>query len=116
MKRFRPERLREFFNKDHGRYRVRKEIREKVLFAAHDVLKDAPFSRYDLISCRNLFIYLTAEAQQAIFDIFHFSLRSAGLLFLGNAENNGQAQMLFSPLDPKHRIFVRRSMPRPVWN
>jgi two-component system, chemotaxis family, CheB/CheR fusion protein len=110
-----PERLREFFAKDHGRYRVRKEIREKVLFAVHDVLKDAPFSRCDLISCRNLFIYLTGEAQQAIFDVFHFALRSGGLLFLGSAENQSQAQTLFSPLDPKHRIFVRRSMPRPVW-
>ena len=110
-----PERLREFFVKDHGRYRVRKEIREKVLFATHDLLKDAPFSRCDLISCRNLFIYLNGEAQQAIFDIFHFASRSGGLLFLGTAENHSRAQMLFSPIDPKHRIFVRRSLPRPIW-
>jgi PAS domain S-box-containing protein len=94
---------------------VRKEIREKVLFAAHDVLKDAPFSRCDLISCRNLFIYLNADAQKAIFDVFHFALRGGGLLFLGSAENHSQAQMLFSPLDAKHRILVRRSMPRPIW-
>ena len=84
-----------FSCRDHGRYRVRKEIREKVLFAAHNVLKDAPFSRCDLISCRNLLIYLNAEAQQAVFDIFHFALRSGGLLFLGGAENHGQAQIAF---------------------
>ena len=90
-----PERLREFFQKDHGRYRVRKEVREKVLFAMHNILKDAPFSRCDLISCRNLLIYLKPEAQGLIFDVFHFSLRSGGLLFLGGAENHSTAQSLF---------------------
>ncbi len=110
-----PERLREFFVKDHGRYRVRKEIREKVLFAAHNVLKDAPFSRCDLISCRNLLIYLNTSAQQQVFDIFHFALRSGGLLFLGGAENQSQGRSLFAPVDAKNRLFVRRSTPRPVW-
>jgi two-component system, chemotaxis family, CheB/CheR fusion protein len=109
------ERLREFFARDHGRYRVRKDIREKVLFAAHNLLHDAPFSRCDLICCRNLLIYLTTKAQAQVFDIFHFSLRSGGLLFLGGSENNSEAQALFSPLDPKHRLFVRRSTPRPTW-
>ena len=66
---------------------MRKEIREKVLFAAHNVLKDAPFSRCDLISCRNLLIYLTAEAQAQVFDVFHFALRPGGLLFIGGSEN-----------------------------
>ncbi|MFL6520155.1 MAG: PAS domain S-box protein [Chthoniobacterales bacterium] len=110
-----PERLREFFLRDHGRYRVRKEIREKVLFAAHNLLRDAPFSRCDLICCRNLLIYLTGKAQSQVFDIFHFSLRSGGLLFIGGSENNSQAQALFSPLDTKHRLFIRRSTPRPAW-
>src|SRR5436305_14628640 len=64
-----PERLREFFVRDHGRYRVRKDIREKVLFAAHNILKDAPFSRCDFISCRNLLIYLTTKAQEQVFEI-----------------------------------------------
>ncbi|MFL6585056.1 MAG: PAS domain S-box protein [Chthoniobacterales bacterium] len=109
-----PERLREFFARDHGRYRVRKEIREKVLFATHNLLRDAPFSRCDLISCRNLLIYLKGEAQKQVFDIFHFALRSTGLLFLGGAENDDHS--LFSPLDAKHRIYVRRSIPRPSWN
>jgi len=110
-----PERLREFFLRDHGRYRVRKEIREKVLFAAHNVLRDAPFSRCDLICCRNLLIYLTGKAQSQAFDIFHFSLRSGGLLFIGGSENNSQAQSLFSSLDAKNRLFIRRSTPRPAW-
>lgn len=63
------ERLRRFFAKDHGHYRVRKELREKVLFASHDLLKDPPFSRVDLISCRHLLIYLTSKAQEQVFDI-----------------------------------------------
>ena len=99
-----PERLRAFFVREHGRYRVRKEIREKVLFAPHNVLKDSPFSRCDLISCRNLLIYLTAEAQAQIFDVFHFALRPDGLLFIGNSENNSTAQSLFSPVDAKQRV------------
>ncbi|MFL6529021.1 MAG: PAS domain S-box protein [Chthoniobacterales bacterium] len=110
-----PERLRAFFVRDHGRYRVRKEIREKVLFAHHNLLSDAPFSRCDLISCRNLLIYLNATAQGRVFDVFHFSLRSGAMLFLGGAENHSQAQSLFSPVDAKHRLFVRRSTPRPTW-
>jgi two-component system, chemotaxis family, CheB/CheR fusion protein len=110
-----PERLREFFTRDHGRYRVRKEIREKILFVAHNLLKDAPFSRCDLICCRNLLIYLTGKAQEQVFDVFHFALRSGGLLFIGSSENQGHAQSLFSPVDPKHRLFVRRSTPRPIW-
>ena len=102
------ERLRQFFVNDHGRYRVRKELREKVLFAAHNLLRDAPFSRVDLISCRNLLIYLNRKAQDQVFDIFHFALRSGGMLFVGGSEAAGNVHALFSPLDGKHRIFVRR--------
>ncbi len=110
-----PERLRAYFVRDHGRYRVRKRIREKVLFASHDVLKDSPFSRCDLISCRNLLIYLTAQAQAQVFDVFHFALRPGGLLFVGNSENNSTAQSLFSAVDAKQRLFVRRSTLRTNW-
>src|SRR5207248_11542856 len=92
-----------------------KEIREKVLFALHNVLRDAPFSRCDMISCRNLLIYLTGKAQERVFDIFHFALRPGGMLFIGNSENNSYGQSLFSPVDSKNRIFVRRSTPRPAW-
>jgi two-component system CheB/CheR fusion protein len=108
------ERLRHFFTKDHGRYRIRKNMREKVLFAAHNVLSDAPFSRLDLVSCRNLLIYLNLKAQEQVFDIFHFALRGGGLLFIGGSESS-TVQGMFSAVDPKHRIYVRRSVPRPAW-
>ncbi|MEO5717288.1 MAG: PAS domain S-box protein [Chthoniobacterales bacterium] len=110
-----PERLRAFFASDHGRYRVRKEIREKVLFAVHNVLRDAPFSRLDLVSCRNLLIYLNATAQSQAFDVFHFSLCSGGLLFIGGAESDAAANALFSTIDSRSRLYVRRSVPRPAW-
>ena len=109
------ERLRRFFAKDQGRYRVRKTLREKVLFSAHNLLSNAPFSRIDLISCRNLLIYLNGRAQEQVFDTFHFSLRSGGLLFIGSAESSA-VEGLFAPVDSKHRLYVRRSVPRAaVW-
>ncbi len=108
------ERLRRFFEKEHGRYRVRKTLREKVLFAAHNLLSDAPFSRLDFVSCRNLLIYLNSRAKKNVLDIFHFALRSGGLLFIGGSEN-GAVQQLFSVVDLKHRLYVRRSVPRPTW-
>ena len=82
----REERLRRFFVKEHRGYRVRREVREMVLFAVHDLLKDSPFSRLDLISCRNLLIYLNREAQKRALSIFHFALRPGGRLFLGSSE------------------------------
>ncbi len=109
------ERLRRFFRQDHGRYRVRKDLREKVLFAAHNVLRDPPFSRIDLVSCRNLLIYLTPPAQEQVFDIFHFALRAGGLLFVGGSESSQNVESLFSAVDAHHRIYVRRSIPRPAW-
>ena len=109
------ERLRRFFERDHGRYRVKKSLREKVLFAAHNLLRDPPFSRVDFVSCRNLLIYLNRTAQERVFDLFHFVLRPGGLLFIGSSETGGNVQSLFSPVDAKHRIFVRRSVPRPKW-
>ncbi len=111
------ERLRRFFFNYHGRYRVKKEIRELVLFADHDLLRDSPFSRIDLISCRNLLIYLKPEAQHRVIDIFHFSLRPGGLLMLGGSENIEETHPLFAPIDKQHRLFRRRSVPRmPVVN
>ncbi|MGH8165501.1 MAG: CheR family methyltransferase, partial [Rhodanobacteraceae bacterium] len=109
------ERLRRFFGRDHGRYKVRKSLREKVLFAAHNLLSDAPFSNLDLVSCRNLLIYLNPKAQEIIFDIFHFALRAGGLLFIGGAESGGNMHALFAPVDAQHRLYVRRSVPRPSW-
>jgi two-component system CheB/CheR fusion protein len=80
------ERLRRFFQKEHRGYRARRELRECVLFAVHDLLKDAPFSRLDLFTCRNLLIYLSAEAQKAAFQIAHFALKPEGWLFIGTSE------------------------------
>jgi two-component system CheB/CheR fusion protein len=80
------DRLRRFFVKEHNAYRIRREIREMVLFAVHDVLKDSPFSRLELVSCRNLLIYLNREPQNRVLDTFHFALNPGGLLFLGSSE------------------------------
>lgn len=102
-------RLRRFFTKEHRGYRVRRELREMVLFASHDLLKDAPFSRLDLISCRNLLIYLNREAQNRAFDIFHFALKPDGYLFLGLSESVEEGSPLFAVLDKRQRIYQRRS-------
>lgn len=110
-----PERLRLFFMRDNGCYRVKKDLRDKVLFAAHNVLSDPAFSRVDVVSCRNLLIYLNREAQEQVFNVFHFALRPGGLLFIGSAESADNAHELFSSIDSPHRIYVRRSIPRPTW-
>lgn len=106
------DRLRKFFTKDHAGYRVRRELREMVLFAAHDLLKDAPFSRMDLISCRNLLIYLNRSAQKRAFDIFHFALKTGGLLFLGSSESVDEGTPLFRTVDKKHRIYAAQPAAR----
>lgn len=106
------DRLRRFFIKDSGRYRVKREIREIVLFALHDALKDPPFSRLDLISCRNFLIYLSPAAQTRAFEIFHFALNPGGHLFLGSSESAEEGAVLFHPLDKKHRLFARREVNR----
>jgi two-component system, chemotaxis family, CheB/CheR fusion protein len=102
------ERLRTFFTKDHRGYRVRRELREMVLFAVHDLLKDAPFSRMDLISCRNLLIYLNRHAQKRAFDTFHFALRPDGLLFLGSSESIADGSSLFRVVEKKHRLYAHQ--------
>lgn len=99
------ERLRRFFVKDHRGYRVRRELREIILFAGHDLVKDPPFSRMDLISCRNLLIYLNRPAQRRAIDIFNFALRPHGLLFLGSSESVEDGSALFDVCDKKHRIY-----------
>ncbi len=107
------ERLRRFFNKGHGKYRVKREVRETVLFALHDLLKDSPFSRLDLVTCRNLLIYLNRDAQERALDIFHFSLNPDGALFLGTSETVDEASALFAVTDTKYRLYARRALARP---
>ena len=106
-----PERLRRFFSLDHGLYRVRPDVRDMVLFAVHDVLADAPFSRMDLISCRNLLIYFGRKAQEKALGVFHFALKPEGTLFLGGSESPDGVEM-FAALDKKHRLYSRRTLPR----
>jgi two-component system CheB/CheR fusion protein len=85
-------------------------IRESVVFATHDLLKDEPFLRVDLVSCRNLFIYLNPQAQRRALEIVHFALRPRGLLFLGVSETTDVSDHLFRPADKKHRIFEPRAV------
>lgn len=100
------ERLSRFFVREHHGYRVRRELREILLFAVHDLLKDSPFSRLDLVSCRNLLIYLNRAAQERAFDTFHFALRPEGRLFLGTSESADDCPHHFRALDKKHRLYV----------
>lgn len=104
-----PERLRRFFTRKGDHYSVRKDLREQILFAPHNVLRDPPFSRLDLISCRNLLIYLNREAQEKVLGIFHFAIGSEGYLFLGNSESAEGQSTLFTPVDKKQRIYSRRT-------
>jgi two-component system CheB/CheR fusion protein len=102
-----PERLRRFFVKDDYGYRVAKEIREMVIFAPQNMIMDPPFTKLDLLLCRNLLIYLDQEMQKKIMPLFHYSLNPGGVLFLGKAETIGTFNSLFAPLDKKSRIFKR---------
>ncbi len=99
------ERLGKFFTREGDYYRVNRELRDAVLFTNHSVLRDAPFSRLDLISCRNLLIYLERELQETVFDIFHYALKPGGYLFLGNSESAESADELFQTVDKVHHIY-----------
>ncbi|WP_338665172.1 CheR family methyltransferase [Pararoseomonas sp. SCSIO 73927] len=103
-----PERLARWFVKEGGTYAIHKDLREMCIFSAHNVIKDAPFSRTDLISCRNLLIYLNGDLQERVIPLFHFSLRPGGYLFLGPSENVTRHAKLFQPVDRRHRIFRRQ--------
>jgi two-component system CheB/CheR fusion protein len=101
------ERLDRFFIKEGKDYRVRKEIREMVVFAPQNVIMDPPFTRLDILSCRNLLIYLEPEIQRKLIPLFHYALNPGGVLVLGTAESIGGFTDLFSPLDPKLRLYRR---------
>ena len=102
-----PERLARFFRTQEDGYVVDTRIREMVLFAQHDVIMDAPFTRLDLLSCRNLLIYFNATLQKRLLPLFHYSLRPGGILLLGGSETVGSAQGLFPVLSSKSRIYRR---------
>ncbi|HMQ51704.1 MAG TPA: chemotaxis protein CheB [Anaerolineae bacterium] len=102
-----PERLGRFFVKEGSSYQVSKPIRDLVIFAVQSVIKDPPFSRIDLISCRNLLIYLGQELQKQVFQLFFYSLKPGGFLFLGNSETLGTAVDSHTIIDSRWRIFQR---------
>jgi two-component system CheB/CheR fusion protein len=108
-----PSRMRQYFTLENHHYRVRKEIREKVLFAKHSLLLDPPFSQIDLIVCRNLLIYLDREVQREIMQMFHFALRPGGYLFLGSSESIDGCLDMFTPVDKRNRIFRAKSVSSP---
>ena len=117
-------RLARFFTRENDRYRVSKDLRDIVLFSPHNLLRDPPFSRLDLISCRNLLIYFDRDAQNRALTTFHFGLRLRGLLFLGSSES-AETSTLFAITDGKARLFERQGVapvlraqvgPLPTWH
>jgi chemotaxis methyl-accepting protein methylase len=108
------ERLRRFFAKEDRGYRVRKEIRELVTFAPQDLIMDPPFTKLDILSCRNLLIYLTQEVQKKLIPLFYYSLNPGGILLLGSAETVGSFTDLFAALGGKSRLFRRADSSLPL--
>jgi two-component system CheB/CheR fusion protein len=103
-----PDRLRKFFVMlDDQHYQINKELRELVVFSNQNLIGDAPFSKLDLISCRNLLIYLEPEMQNNVLSLFHFALVSGGYLFLGPSETTGRSSELFETISKKWRLFRR---------
>ena len=102
------DRLRRFFSKEDSTYRVKKRVREMLVFAPHDIIKDPPFTKLDLICCRNLLIYLDSVLQKKLLPLFHYSLKAKGILFLGSSETIGGFSDLFSASDRKWKIFTRK--------
>ena len=105
-----PERLNRFFNKEENGYRVTKEIRELIIFAPQNLIMDPPFTKLDILSCRNLLIYFTSELQKKLVPLFHYSLNPGGVLLLGSAESIGSYTHLFAPVRGKLRLFRRKEI------
>jgi two-component system CheB/CheR fusion protein len=102
-----PERLSRFFTAQGDGFLIRQEIRQMILFAQHDVILDPPFTRLDILSCRNLMIYFNATLQQRLMPLFHYVLRPGGVFVLGESETVGRSLSLFTPLDSESRIYLR---------
>lgn len=111
-----PERLRRFFVEEDAGYRIIKPLREMVVFARQNLIGDPPFSRMDLISCRNLLIYLEPSVQNKAIPTFHYALKPGGFLFLGASESISGFTDLFEPADKKHKIYVKKSAPTPAFH
>ena len=106
-----PERLRRFFTKEGEGYRVRQELRESILFSQHNIIKDPPFSHLDLVSCRNLLIYLNRTAQRRVMEVIHFALSPGRFLFLGSSESIEASTDLFAPFEKDAYLFQSRAIP-----
>ena len=106
-----PERLRRYFNKVEGGYRISKNIRDVCIFAQHNVLNDPPFSQMDLICCRNLLIYLEPAAQNRVISLFHYATRAGGYLVLGTSEGVGSASHLFAMENRSLKFFSKKGLP-----
>ena len=102
-----PPRLRRFFVRHNGHYQISKAVRELCVFSRHNIISDAPFSRLDLVSCRNMLIYMDVALQKKVIRLLHYSLNPKGFLFLGSSENIAGFSELFETVDGRNRIFVR---------
>jgi two-component system CheB/CheR fusion protein len=105
-----PQRLEQFFTIEDGNYRVKKSIRDLVIFAQHNLLTDPPFTRVDLVSCRNLLIYLESALQQKIIPTFHYALKPNGILWLGASESIGQFANLFNTVNKSHKLYAKKQV------
>jgi two-component system CheB/CheR fusion protein len=110
-----PERLRRFFNREGEGYRIRRELREMVLFAVHNFIKDPPFSHLDMVTCRNVLIYLNHQAQERVMETFHFALNTGGYLFLGTSESVDTSLRLYDIVSSDHHIFKSRQITQRVY-
>ena len=104
-----PERLRRFFVEEETGYRIRKDIRGMIVFATQSIIKDPPFTRLDMLSCRNVLIYLEPELQDRLIPVFHYALNPGGVLFLSPSESLGNHADLFVPLSRKHKVYQAKS-------
>ena len=108
------ERLQQFFSidPDNNGYRINKILRDHVIFSEHSVIKDPPFSKLDLISCRNLLIYMTLELQKRLIPLFHYALNPGGILFLGSSESIGEFEYLFDTLNRFIKVYQSKKIPK----
>ncbi len=104
-----PARLKRFFIEEGNNYRIKNNIRETIVFAKHNLIKDAPFSKLDLVCCRNALIYLDNALQKRLIPMFHYTLNAGGALFLGESESIGTFADLFAPVDTRHKVFRRKT-------
>ena len=106
-----PERIKNYFTKNNGGYEVNKHIRDLCVFAPHNFLKDPPFAKMDIISCRNVLIYMDAFLQKKALTTFHYALKENGFLILGKSESTSNVSEMFAAVNPHEKIYLRKSLP-----